>query len=353
MKPRLDVCFTCKSLHTYLFGKTNRQNNEYYLNHSRTGLMIAIQALKLPQDACVGMVVYDCETVMAAIRQAGCKIVFLDVTDDFQLDLDDLRRKSKDLSALVVTHLFGISNPIDEIREICGNIPIIEDCAHAWDSRFADGARCGSKGDMASWSIGQGKIPTIGDGGILRVNNGNYSSTVEKAYASLRGYSLFGEAKLMLTLWFRSVMYTPFMYGLITWRLKQKVSRLVTQHIDARKMSKGVLRIYGSDNENIATLVELHKTVEQQWIDVLKNDQRIKLPSKALLDLSNGFMLPALSSERDAVIDEYRKNGIELGRHFSQSIGWAKEFGYCDGECPNAEKIRDEIVVFPTYYLQK
>lgn len=350
MKPRLDVRFSVQSLWVYWFGKINRREGEYYLNHNRTGLLMALQALNLPKGSRVGMMVYDCETVIAAIHQAGYEIVFIDVTDDFQLDLDDLSRKCKGLSALVVTHLFGIPNSMEKIRAICGEIPLIEDCAHAWDSHFADGTRCGLKGDMASWSVGQGKIPTIGDGGILKVNNSKYKSAVEKKYASLNGYSFLGETKLMLTLLFRGIIYKPFFYSLITWKLKQNTARSVTQYIDARKMSKGVLRIFCNECEKVAELVDKHKNFQQQWIEALEKDQRIKLPNRVLLNMSNGFMLPTLSEDREAIIDEYRKKGIELGRHFSQSIAWAKEFAYRDGDCPNAEKIRKQIVVFPTYY---
>lgn len=350
MKSRLDVRFSIRSLLTYFFGKKNKCEGEYYLNHNRTGLLLALQALELPKGARVGMMVYDCETVMAAIRQAGFEIVFIDVTDNFQLDLDDLCRKSKEMSALVVTHLFGIPNPMEKIRAICGEMPLIEDCAHAWDSHFTDGTRCGSKGDMASWSIGQGKIPTIGDGGILKVNNSKYKYAVEREYASLSSYSFIGETKLMLTLWFRSIIYKPFFYSLITWKLKQNTIRPVTQYIDARKMSKGVLRIFCNECEKVAELVDKHKNVQQQWIEVLETDQRIKLPNRVLLNMSNGFMLPTLSEDRDVIIKEYREKGIELGRHFSQSIVWAREFGYQDGSCPNAERVCNEILVYPTYY---
>lgn len=59
MKPRLDVRFSVQSLWVYWFGKINRREGEYYLNHNRTGLLMALQALNLPKGSRVGMIVYD------------------------------------------------------------------------------------------------------------------------------------------------------------------------------------------------------------------------------------------------------------------------------------------------------
>ena len=35
------------------------------------------------------------------------------------------------IDALIVNHTFGIPDDIDEIKKICHNKPIIEDCAHS------------------------------------------------------------------------------------------------------------------------------------------------------------------------------------------------------------------------------
>jgi dTDP-4-amino-4,6-dideoxygalactose transaminase len=71
--------------------------------------------------------------------------------------------------AVVVTHLFG--NPCDTaaIVEVAAahGVPVIEDCAQALLSRGADGALVGTYGDVACYSLQQGKQASSGEGGIV------------------------------------------------------------------------------------------------------------------------------------------------------------------------------------------
>ncbi|MDQ1710994.1 MAG: perosamine synthetase [Frankiaceae bacterium] len=71
--------------------------------------------------------------------------------------------------AVIVTHLFG--NPCDTaaIVEVAAahGVPVIEDCAQALLSRGADGALVGTYGDIACYSLQQGKQASTGEGGLV------------------------------------------------------------------------------------------------------------------------------------------------------------------------------------------
>ncbi len=67
---------------------------------------------------------------------------------------------------VVVTHLFGMPAPIDEIVAIVGPVPVIEDCAQAFLTRRG-GRLVGTFGRIAAFSTQQGKHLTSGEGGIL------------------------------------------------------------------------------------------------------------------------------------------------------------------------------------------
>ena len=111
MLPRINISFSLRRQWLFAFGKPyTPQSNEFLVNHARTGLLIALQALGLKRNDRVGVMAYNCHTVADAVVQAGCKPVFIDVTDALQLDKQDLHKKSKDIDALIVTHLFGIEN---------------------------------------------------------------------------------------------------------------------------------------------------------------------------------------------------------------------------------------------------
>ena len=78
----------------------------------------------------------------------------------------------------------------------------------------------------------------------------------------------------------------------------------------------------------------------------------IKVPEDSIGDI-NYYIFPLSHFKRDIIVDSLYKNGIESGKHFSRSIEWANEFGYCLGSCPNAEKIVNSIFTVPSYYSLK
>ena len=63
---------------------------------------------------------------------------------------------------------------------------------------------------------------------------------------------------------------------------------------------------------------------------------------------TNAFMLVLLCDSPKQIQAYYRKKGIDTDTHFAHSLLWAKEFGYVDGSCPKAEKLRNELLVVPT-----
>ncbi len=70
--------------------------------------------------------------------------------------------------AVIVTHLFGNSCDMAPIMELAAarQIPVIEDCAQAYCSRYRD-RLVGTFGDIACFSLQQGKHITAGEGGMV------------------------------------------------------------------------------------------------------------------------------------------------------------------------------------------
>ena len=281
--------------------------------------------------------VYNCHTVMNAVSQAGCVPVFVDVDDNLKLDLDDLQRKSSSMKALVVTHLFGIVNDIETIRQCCPNLVIVEDCAHVFGKPI--------EGDFGVYSVGPGKLPSLGDGGVLVVNNSVDTDTVKSLYGQLPVYSRQGErrlfAKLLLMHWANSSCF----YGWLTMPLK----RMRKQHsgretVVVKKMSTGVRAMLGLRLESLGGVINQRKENARKEGELLSGNP---LVIKTLCGI-NAFMLPVLSSDPEALKEQYKRQRIETATHFENSIAWAREFGY-RGDCPNAEKLVGKLLVVPVY----
>jgi perosamine synthetase len=98
--------------------------------------------------------------------------VFVDVDPvTLAIDLDDVRRKiTARTRAIIPVHYSGRPVDLDALRDVAGEIPIIEDCAHATGARYK-GRPVGSIGDIGCFSFHAVKNLAMGDGGALTTNN--------------------------------------------------------------------------------------------------------------------------------------------------------------------------------------
>ncbi len=98
--------------------------------------------------------------------------VFADVDPTtLNIDVEDVERKITPATrAIIPVHYGGRPVDIDALRHVAGNIPIIEDAAHACGSVYK-GKKCGSLGDLACFSFQAVKNLATGDGGAIALNN--------------------------------------------------------------------------------------------------------------------------------------------------------------------------------------
>lgn len=339
MKPRVEVDFNAHDWRAFRCRKPDYcpKANEFLLNHARSGLLIALQSLELPQGSKVGVMAYNCHTVMNAVAQAGLKPVFIDIDEGMRLDFNDLRKKAVGMKALIVTHLFGIVNDVEAIQREFPQMIVVEDCAHAFGKEIV--------GDFGVFSIGQGKLPSLGDGGILTVNNSQYADAVKGLCESLPEYSRSEENKLYVKLLLTDWLHKEWLYGLFTSRWKQrKKPQSGREAIVAKKMSEGVKAMYALRKDGVPEQVKRRLANAAKEAKSLQDNE---LVSNVLFG-SNAFMLVVHTTNLAALKAQYARRGIETATHFANSILWAREFGY-QGDCPNAERLSRELLMIPVY----
>jgi len=112
--------------------------------------------------------------VPGAIENAGAKPVFVDITEDYVTDLQDLEEKAKESGAnfLLLSHMRGNIVNMDKVVEICNkyDIALIEDCAHTMGATW-DGKHTGTFGEVGCFSTQTYKHINSGEGGLLVTNN--------------------------------------------------------------------------------------------------------------------------------------------------------------------------------------
>jgi len=114
-----------------------------------------------------------CTATNMPIMMQGADIVWADVERDLNIDPVAIKYAITDKTkAIVVIHWGGYPCDMEEIKKVAGDIPIIEDCAHAYGSEY-QGSPIGSceYSDYAMFSFQAIKHLTSVDGGALCCKN--------------------------------------------------------------------------------------------------------------------------------------------------------------------------------------
>lgn len=105
-----------------------------------------------------------------AIAHAGADPVFVDITDNFHIDLDDLRRQQAATGSrwLLLSYMRGHIPNLDDVFAVCAelDLTVIEDCAHTMGASW-NGRATGSFGAAACFSTQTFKHVNSGEGGLL------------------------------------------------------------------------------------------------------------------------------------------------------------------------------------------
>ena len=160
-------------------------------------LHIALRSAGLKQGEKVLANAYTLAPVPGAIHNAGGVPEFIEIDQNWHIDVDDLRAKAKTSGArfLMLSHMRGHIADMDAIVEICRdhNITIVEDCAHTMGARWK-GKRSGNFGHVAAFSAQTYKHINSGEGGLLTTDDPDIAARAIIHSGSYMLYRLHGAA---------------------------------------------------------------------------------------------------------------------------------------------------------------
>jgi len=129
--------------------------------------------------------------VPGAIVNAGAEPVFVECTQDYTIDLEDLERKARVSGAkcLLLSHMRGHIADMDLISGIAGKygLRLIEDSAHTMGARWGD-RHTGRFGEIGCFSTQTYKHMNSGEGGLLITND---EEIIAKAILYSGSYMLY------------------------------------------------------------------------------------------------------------------------------------------------------------------
>ncbi len=155
-------------------------------------LAAGLRAAGMKADDKVMTNAFTLAPVPGAIANAGGVPVFVEVTKDLVMDLDDLQKKIDESGAkfLMLSHMRGHIVDMDALMAICNgaNVIVIEDCAHTMGANW-NGTPSGRHGLIGCYSTQTFKHINSGEGGLLVTDD---AEVMARATMLSGSYMLYG-----------------------------------------------------------------------------------------------------------------------------------------------------------------
>jgi len=156
------------------FARLSQTKYAIGVNSGTDALVLAMRALDIGGGDEVITVPNSYITTASSIVLAGAKPVFVDVCDDYTLDVSLIESAiTKRTKAIIPVHLTGHPCNMDAIMSVANQygLYVIEDCAQAVSAQYK-GKSVGSFGVMGCYSLHPLKtLNACGDGGVIATND--------------------------------------------------------------------------------------------------------------------------------------------------------------------------------------
>ncbi len=153
-------------------------------------LATALRALKVQPGDRVLTNAFTLAPVPGAIASVGARPVFVGVTEDLVIDLDDLAAKAEQAKVLLLSHMRGHICDMDRLMKIAKThgLQVVEDCAHTMGAHW-NGVPSGRHGVIGCYSTQTYKHMNSGEGGLLVTDD---DALMARAIMLSGSYMLYG-----------------------------------------------------------------------------------------------------------------------------------------------------------------
>ena len=155
-------------------------------------LLVALMALGVGPGDEVILPTFTFFATAGVVQRLGARPVFVDIDEtDYCLDPAGVASQlTACTKAVIPVHLFGQSAHLDRLREVAGEVPIVEDCAQSWGASF-NGRLVGGIGQLGAFSFFPSKnLGGFGDGGLVTTNDGELAGVLRslRMHGQTRSY---------------------------------------------------------------------------------------------------------------------------------------------------------------------
>jgi len=339
----------------------------YSFNSGRSALMAILRSLELKKGSEVLLQAFTCNAAANPIIWSGLSPVYVDCDQNYNLSVDDLKKKITPKSRVVmIQHTFGLPADIDAIQKVCekNNLILIEDCAHSLGAKY-HGRKVGTFGKASFFSFSRDKIISCVYGGMAATNDENLAKKIavfqEKAgdpgsrwtnqqllhpilmdKIILPTYSILGKHLLVLFQWLHvlsKAIHWKEKRGLrpdyFPKRLPQKLAVLALNQFD--KLEKF--------NDHRRRRADFYQRKLRSGDYILPNELPNTLPTylRFAMRHDNAKKIIKKAWHKNLLLGDWYRTPVDPFDTRPETVGYKK------GSCPNAEKFAGKMINLPTH----
>lgn len=153
------------------------------VSNGTAALELAIRALDIKPGSEVILPSFTIISCIQAIVYSGLKPILVDCdADTWCMSISEIEKKiTPKTKAIMPVHMYGHPVDMDPLIKLSKkyDLLIIEDSAEAHGCEYK-GQKCGSFGDISTFSFFANKIITTGEGGMILTNNDTYAENARE-----------------------------------------------------------------------------------------------------------------------------------------------------------------------------
>ncbi|MDD5640726.1 MAG: DegT/DnrJ/EryC1/StrS family aminotransferase [Syntrophales bacterium] len=326
----------------------------FLFNSGRVALYALLKAYNCPGKVIVPA--YNCIVVPEAVIYAGYEPVFADINYG-SLNMTEVTMEnvlSKEVTAVLMTHQFGIPCNVDEIEKLgrrYGTL-VVEDAAAALGAQVGD-RPAGSLGDASILSFGNTKVLSAGSGGALLTDDPELAHRVQQLMPSEshQKYQIDLAFYFLTLAW--KVAFSSALYPLVQKAYRFLKSDELFQVVSPKtRMPNNFLQPCSAFSaalcllqlDRLEKIVERRNSLARIYADKLAGTS-LGLPQVPRGMVPAWIQFPIVVNEKERFFDYMRNRGIDLSWTFRYAC--SESFGVTD--CPKAQKAARTVLGMPTY----
>lgn len=320
------------------------------LNSATAALHLALEAIGLERGDAVLVPTMTFAATAEVVRYFDAKPILVDCCDDdFNLDVDDARRKAEGvvasggkLKAIIPVHFGGQVVDMAAVLSLAKdfNLSVIEDAAHCCPAYYRDDTKApwksvGSESAVACYSFYANKCITTGEGGMACTND-------DKLADRMRIMALHGISK---DAWKRFTAQGSWYYEIIAPGYKYNLTDI------AASIGLHQLRKANSFRDERARVAEAYrKALGDNPLTTLPAEKPNRIHSWHLFAVR--IAVDQLRIDRAGLMDQLKGAGVGASVHWiplHMHPYYREVYGYTPSDLPVAARLAQQNISLPLY----